>query len=106
MSREHRPALGILAGGGPLPGRVAAAAQATGRAVFIVGLEGFADPQVLAGFPHAAARVGAAGPVLALPPASGCRAPGLVRPGPRPSGRGLRPGAVPARLATPPRQGA
>ena len=32
--------LGILAGGGPFPGRVAAAAVAAGRRVFLVGLRG------------------------------------------------------------------
>ena len=37
-------ALGILAGGGSLPGQVAAAARAAGRRVFMVGLSGFADP--------------------------------------------------------------
>ena len=47
-----RPALGILAGGGRLPGEVAAAAAAAGRAVFIVGLDGFAEPAVLAPWPH------------------------------------------------------
>jgi DUF1009 family protein len=98
MSREHRPALGILAGGGPLPGRVAAAAQATGRAVFIVGLEGFADPQVLAGFPHAVARVGAAARILALLRASGCRDLVLIGPVRRPSLLDMRPDAVGARL--------
>ena len=44
--------LGIIAGGGTLPGKVAAAAQAAGRGVFIVGLDGFADPAVLAPWPH------------------------------------------------------
>ena len=42
------PALGILAGGGPLPAQVAAAARAAGREVFLVGLDGYADPAVLA----------------------------------------------------------
>ena len=48
--------LGILAGGGRLPGQVAAAARAAGRQVFIVGLEGFADRAVLAAWPHEAVR--------------------------------------------------
>ena len=38
--------LGILAGGGPFPGRVAAAAAAAGRGVFIVALRGFAEAAV------------------------------------------------------------
>jgi len=35
---ERSAVLGILAGGGPLPGQVAAAAKAAGREVFMVGL--------------------------------------------------------------------
>ncbi len=95
---EPRPALGILAGGGPLPGRVAAAAAAAGRAVFLVGLEGYADPAVLAPFPHAWARLGAAGRSLALLRAQGCRDVVLVGPVRRPSLLDLRPDAEGARL--------
>ena len=57
--------LGILAGGGPLPGRVAAAATAAGRPVFVVAFEGYADPAVIGAYPHATLRVGAAGRILA-----------------------------------------
>src|SRR5436305_11429896 len=46
------PTLGILAGGGPFPGRVAAAAQAAGRRVFVVALRGYADAAVRGAFPH------------------------------------------------------
>ena len=60
----ERPALGILAGGGRLPGQVAAAAQAAGRGVFLIGLEGFADPTVLAPWPHEVIRIGAAGRII------------------------------------------
>ncbi len=95
---EPRPALGILAGGGPLPGRVAAAAQAAGRAVFLVGLEGYAEPSVLAPFPHGWARLGAAGRSLALLRAQGCRDLVLVGPVRRPSLLDLRPDAEGARL--------
>jgi len=58
--------LGILAGGGPFPGQVAAAAQAAGRPVFIVAFEDFAEPAVIGPYPHEYARVGAAGRILAL----------------------------------------
>ena len=64
--------LGIIAGSGALPARVAAAAVAAGRRVFIVGLESFADPAQLAPFPHGFARIGSissvqfAGILLAL----------------------------------------
>ena len=60
-----RPTLGILAGGGRLPGQVAAAARAAGRGVFLVGLEGFADPAVLAPWPHEVVRILAAGRIIA-----------------------------------------
>jgi DUF1009 family protein len=93
----HRP-LGILAGGGPLPGRVAAAAAAAGRPVFLVGLEGYAEPAVLAPFSHDWARLGAAGRILALLRGRGCRDLVLVGPVRRPSLLDLRPDAEGARL--------
>ena len=57
--------LGIIAGGGVLPVKVAAAARAAGRGVFIVGLEGFADPAILAPWPHEIRRLGAASRIIA-----------------------------------------
>jgi DUF1009 family protein len=92
------PALGILAGGGPLPGRVAAAAAAAGRAVFLVGFEGFAEAAVLAPFPHEFVRVGAAGRILALLRQHGCRDLVLVGPVKRPSILDLRPDAEGVRV--------
>jgi len=56
--------LGVLAGGGRLPGRVIEAARATGRDVFALGFEGHTDPATLAGVPHAWVRLGAAGEVF------------------------------------------
>ncbi len=95
---EPPPALGILAGGGPLPGRVAAAAAAAGRGVFLVGLEGYAEPAVLAPFRHAWARLGAAGRILALLREASCTDLVLVGPVRRPSFLHLRPDAEGARL--------
>lgn len=92
------PALGILAGGGPLPGRVARAARAAGRAVFIVGLQGFAEPGVIAPYPHAMVRLGAAGRILDLLRAAGCRDVVLIGPVRRPSVLDLRPDAEGARI--------
>lgn len=83
--------LGILAGGGPFPGQVAAAAVAAGRGVFIVGFEDFAEPSVIGAFPHAYARIGAAGRILALLRAHHCRDLVLVGPVKRPSLLDLRP---------------
>jgi DUF1009 family protein len=98
MSGQDRPALGILAGGGPLPGRVAAAAHAAGRPVFIIGLEGFADPKVIGAWPHAVARVGGAARILELLRTNGCRDLVLIGPVRRPSLLDLRPDVVGAKL--------
>jgi DUF1009 family protein len=92
--------LGILAGGGPFPGRVAEAALAAGRDVFIVGFEDFADPAVIGAFPHETVRLGAAGRTLALLRSHACRDIVLVGPVRRPSLRDLRPDAEGARILT------
>ena len=96
----HAPAgaLGILAGGGTLPAELASAACAAGRAVFIVGLEGFADPAVLAPFPHVILRMGAGGRILAALRAHGCRDLVMIGPVSRPSLLHLRPDAEGARI--------
>jgi len=90
--------LGIIAGGGPFPGRVAAAAHAAGRGVFVVGLEGYADPSVIAPWPHAMARLGAAGRILSLLRGQGCRDLVLVGPVTRPSILEMRPDGEGARM--------
>jgi len=92
------PTLGILAGGGPFPGRVAAAARAAGRQVFIVALRGFAEASVVAPYPHAEARMGAAGEILGLLRRHGCKDLVLVGPVKRPSIFDLRPDADGARI--------
>ena len=94
----ERGALGILAGGGVLPARIAAAAQAAGRAVFIVGLEGFADPAVVAPFPHAMIRLAAAGRILSELRAHSCRDLVMIGPIRRPSLLDMRPDAEGAKL--------
>jgi DUF1009 family protein len=91
-------ALGILAGGGVLPARVAEAARAAGRAVFIVGLQGYAEARVIAPFPHAMIRIGAGGHILAALRQHGCRDLVLVGPVRRPSLLDLRPDAEGARI--------
>jgi DUF1009 family protein len=90
--------MGILAGGGPLPGQVAAAAKASGRNVFLVGFEGFADPAVLSPFPHEMIRLAAAGRILAALRSHGCQDLVLVGPVKRPSILDLRPDAEGARI--------
>ncbi len=95
---DARPALGILAGGGRLPARVAAAAAAAGRAVFIVGLDGFADAAALAPWPHQMIRMGAAGRILAALRANRCRDLVLIGTVRRPSFFDMRPDAEGARM--------
>jgi UDP-2,3-diacylglucosamine hydrolase len=58
--------LGIIAGSGSLPRRLADSCRALGRDVFVLALEGWAEPQMLAGLPHAWCRLGAAATGLAL----------------------------------------
>jgi len=90
--------LGILAGGGPFPGRVAAAALVAGGRVFVVGLRGFAEPGVIGPFPHAVIRMGAASEILAQLRAAECSDVVLVGPVRRPSLMDLRPDAEGARI--------
>jgi UDP-2,3-diacylglucosamine hydrolase len=97
MAAERR-VLGILAGGGQLPGQVAAAARAAGRRVFLVGLEGFAEPAVLAPWPHEMVRILAAGRIIAALREHGCQDLVLVGPVRRPSLLDLRPDAEGARI--------
>lgn len=94
----RRP-LGILAGGGPMPGQVAAAAAAAGRPVFLVGLEGFAEVAILAPWPHEVIRMGAAGRILAALRNHGCQDLVLIGPVRRPSFLDMRPDAEGARIA-------
>ncbi|MFT8419352.1 MAG: UDP-2,3-diacylglucosamine diphosphatase LpxI [Acetobacter sp.] len=90
--------VGILAGGGPLPGMVAQAASAAGLSVFIIGFEGFAEPDVLAPWPHEYARLGAAGRMLSLLREHGCSDLVLIGPIRRPSLLSLYPDAEGARI--------
>ncbi len=95
MGREP---LGILAGGGEMPARVAEAARAAGRAVFVVGLEGFADATALAQYPHAIIRFGAAGRILSTLRANACRDLVLIGAVRRPSVLDMRPDVEATRL--------
>lgn len=98
LATEKSRTLGILAGGGTLPAQVARAARAAGRDVFIVGLQGFAEPQVLAAWPHEIIRMGAAGHILAALRRHGCQDLVLIGPVRRPSLLDIRPDAEGARV--------
>jgi hypothetical protein len=58
--------LGIVAGSGGLPRRLVEACRSAGREVFVLALEGAAEPETLAGVAHAWCPVGAAGRGLDL----------------------------------------
>ena len=58
--------LGIVAGGGQLPRRLVESCRATGRDVFVLALEGAAEPETVRGVPHAWCRIGAAVTGLSL----------------------------------------
>lgn len=90
--------IGILAGGGPLPARLAASLQAQGKDVFLVGFEGFADRALLAPYPHIFVRLAAAGEILRVLRAKNCTDLVLLGPVKRPSWRDLRPDAEGARI--------
>ena len=96
--------LGLIAGGGRLPGILAETCAAAGRPIFVVRLRGFADPE-LSRFPGADVGLGELGAALNSLRAANCRAvcmAGLVaRPdfaALKPDFRGLKslPGAVAA----------
>lgn len=56
--------LGIVAGGGALPGYIAERCREQGRDVFIVALKQHADPAVVGAWPHVWVRLGSAGEAL------------------------------------------
>jgi UDP-2,3-diacylglucosamine hydrolase len=90
--------LGIIAGGGLFPAKVAAAARAAGRDVFIVGLDGFVDPAILAPWPHEIRRLGAASRIIAALRENGCQDLVMLGPVRRPSLLDLRPDAEGTKL--------
>jgi UDP-2,3-diacylglucosamine hydrolase len=61
-----QPRLGIVAGGGGLPRRLVEVCRAAERDVFVLALEGAAEPATVEGVAHAWCRLGAAARGLAL----------------------------------------
>ncbi|MBK1659758.1 LpxI family protein [Paracraurococcus ruber] len=92
-----RNPLGLLAGGGDVPLRVAQAARAAGRPVAVVALAGWSD-QDWQDVPVLRERVGAAGSILGFLREHGCRQIVLTGRAQRPGFLSLRPDAVGARL--------
>lgn len=58
--------VGVIAGGGALPRRLVECCRAAGRDVFVLALEGAAEPATVRDVPHAWCRLGAAASGLAL----------------------------------------
>ena len=56
--------IGIVAGSGTLPRRLVESCRAAGREVFVLAIEGEADPTLVHGVPHAWSRLAAAGHAL------------------------------------------
>ena len=83
--------LGIVAGGGPLPGLIARACRSTGREVMVVAFEGETDPETCAGVAHRWLRMGAVGALLDTLKRAGCREVVLAGPVRRPSLSTVRP---------------
>ena len=84
MPTRELPALGIIAGQGPLPMAVADAALAQGRAVFIIGIKGRSNPEIDR-YAHAWVRFGAIGATIDLLKKNKCRDLVLIGPMKRPT---------------------
>ena len=82
--------LGIAAGGGVLPLKLAEAARAQGRDVFIVGLKGAAGPSIEV-WPHDWVRLGAMGRFVRLFKQAGCEDVVFIGPMDRPRLRDILP---------------
>ena len=90
--------LGIVAGGGPLPRRVADAARAAGRHVAVAVLEGHGDPAAWVDYPHVTMRFGLAARMLSWLKGQGVRQVVLAGRVTRPSFLSLRPDGETVRL--------
>lgn len=79
------PGLGILAGGGPLPRRIADARRAVGGAVFIIAFEGQTEPETVTGLDHVWHRLGATSTSIKVLKAAGCHEVVMAGPMKRPA---------------------
>ena len=65
--------LGIIAGGGALPGLIARACEGEGREILVIAFEGETDPATCAGVPHRWLGLGAVGTLLKSLRQADCR---------------------------------
>ncbi|MEC9454191.1 MAG: UDP-2,3-diacylglucosamine diphosphatase LpxI [Pseudomonadota bacterium] len=83
--------LGILAGGGPLPGRIVQSCLAAGREVFVIAFENESDPKTCEGVPHVWMPLGKVGATINRLKAENCTDVVLAGPVRRPSFSKLKP---------------
>ncbi len=65
-TEPQKNTLGILAGGGQLPGLIIEACRASGRAYYVIAFKDQADPEVVSDSPHTWMRLGAAGQTITI----------------------------------------
>jgi DUF1009 family protein len=68
----QEPPVGIICGGGPLPFAVADASLRRGRPVYLLAINGWADPSSVARYPHSWVALGQFGRLQRLAAAAGC----------------------------------
>ncbi|MEC7655958.1 MAG: LpxI family protein, partial [Pseudomonadota bacterium] len=90
--------LGILAGGGELPGRLIQICRDRGRPFHVIAIEGHADPEVIGDSPQTWLRLGAAQKALEVARKEKLDEIVMVGPVRRPSIVALRPDALAARV--------
>jgi len=90
--------LGILAGGGELPGRIIEICKNTGRAFHVIAIKDQADPAVIGDNPHTWIRLGAAQEALEVARREGFDEIVMVGPVKRPTIASLRPDMLAARV--------
>jgi DUF1009 family protein len=91
MVATDLPTLGIIAGAGSLPRRIADRCAAQGRHFHLLLLDGHADPALHAGLTFQTVRLGAAGEMFERMRQAGCREVVFAGKVERPSWRALRP---------------
>ncbi|MGB0551121.1 MAG: LpxI family protein [Alphaproteobacteria bacterium] len=90
--------LGILAGGGELPGRIIEACKTRGRDFYVIAIEGQADAAVIGDNPHTWIRLGAAQMALEVARREDFNEIVMVGPVNRPSIAALRPDLLAAKV--------